>query len=141
MTKRKKSIFLEDLFFKSNKGTIYEIMDEMLKYDEIIFRDEYYDAVVNPGMLNEYIARYDTYADAGLLLVNYYDIISIFHIIYDLIKSQAEDYRSLCLKIYAREPFDLGENLKQYDVLEQEYLKQYDGISLNINVIDRIIRS
>lgn len=130
MIKRKKSIFLEDLFFKFNKEPLYEIMDEMLKYDEIIFRDEYYDAVVNPRMLNEYIARYDTYVDAGLLLVNHYDIISIFHITYDLIKSQAEDYHSLCLKTNAREPFDL-----------EEYLKQYDGMSLNINVIDRIIRS
>ncbi len=121
---KKKTILLEDLFFKSNKERIYDIMDEILKYDEILYQDVFYDVIVDPKMLHEYISRYDTLVDAQFIIVtNEYNKIIVYHEVAGIISNQA-----LYLDSYPKE------------TIEQEYAKLYDGLNLNLNLIKEIKR-
>lgn len=121
---KKKTILLEDLFFKSNKERIYDIMDEILKYDEILYQDVFYDVIVDPKMLHEYISRYDTLVDAQFIIVtNEYNKIIVYHEVAGIISNQA-----LYLDSYPKE------------TIEQEYAKLYNGLDLNLNLIKEIKR-
>ena len=121
---KKKTILLEDLFFKSNKERIYDIMDEILKYDEILYQDVFYDVIVDPKMLHEYISRYDTLVDAQFIIVtNEYNKIIVYHEVAGIISNQA-----LYLDSYPKE------------IIEQEYAELYDGLNLNLNLIKEIKR-
>lgn len=121
---KKKTILLEDLFFKSNKERIYDIMDEILKYDEILYQDVFYDVIVDPKMLHEYISRYDTLVDAQFIIVtNEYNKIIVYHEVAGIISNQA-----LYLDSYPKE------------TIEQEYAELYNGLDLNLNLIKEIKR-
>lgn len=121
---KKNTILLEDLFFKSNKERIHDIMDEILKYDEILYQDVFYDVIVDPEMLHEYISRYDTLVDAQFILVtNEYNKIIVYHEVVGIISNQA-----LYLDSYPKE------------TNEQKYAELYDGMGLNLNLIKEIKR-
>ena len=121
---KKKTILLEDLFFKSNKERIYDIMDEILKYDEILYQDVFYDVIVDPKMLHEYISKYDTLVDAQFIIVtNEYNKIIVYHEVAGIISNQA-----LYLDSYPKE------------TIEQEYAELYNGLDLNLNLIKEIKR-
>lgn len=120
----KRTIILEELFFKSNVESIRDVLKEMRKYDEIIFQQMNYDVRIDSRSLEEYAARYDTFVDAGLILVNNsnYNQLMLYHELVDYIKKEAKYQRHHPYRLY-----------------KKEYDDRYDGMQLNINPIIEIV--
>lgn len=125
MIKRKKSIILEDLFFKSNVESVGDVLKEMRKYDEIIFQQMNYDVRIDSRSLEEYVSRYDTYVDAGYIFRfnPIYNATLIYHVIIEYIQREAEYQRH-----------------HPYGLYKKEWDDRYDRMQLNINPIIEIVK-
>ena len=115
--KNKKEIVLEDLFFKNN-GNIFDILKELSKYKTVLYYNEWLDCVLDAGILEEYIARLDTYIDAQCIqFTNRYDKITMYRFV---------------------EEYILGEIEYQKKNPVENYSERYDGMQLNLNPIIEI---
>lgn len=114
----KKTKVLADIFFnRNNEKDIYKILSDMRHYNNIVYYDDYYEIQIDSIMLEEYLARYDTYVTSGQLLISHYDYINVYQTAVDVIRYQAEILNNTTYK---------------------KYKNMYDGWQLDLPVVKSI---
>lgn len=110
----KKEIVLEDLFFK-NDSNILDIIRSLDNYDTVLYYEECLDCILDAHILQEYMARLDTYIDAQYVAVpRGYDKIIMYRLIVTYIKEEIEYQKT--------HPFE-------------SFKDRYTGTELNLNAI------
>ena len=93
-------------------------MKEIRKYKTVLYYNEWLDCILDAGILEEYIARLDTYIDAQVYqFPNKYDKVIMYRFVVNYIKTEIEYQK--------KNP-------------EENYSERYDGMQLNLNPIIEI---
>lgn len=113
----KKEIILEDLFFK-NDSNILNIIRNLDNYETVVYQEACLDCILNARILKEYIARLDTYYDAGFIYIpRKYDKTIIYRDIVEYIIREIKHQRNHLL---------------------EKFNDRYDEMELNLNIIKEI---